>query len=251
MNKSNEWETFFDGHAPLYMGNVFTRNTTREIEFIVEELDLKPGARVLDIGCGTGRHAVQLARLGYAVTGVDLSRGMLAEAEKAAKVAGVIVEWIHADAARFEPEKRFDVALSLCEGAFGLLAQDSDPRVHELSILGNMNRALDVGGKAMLTVLNGLAMIRRFGQEEANRGRFDPLTLSETYLYEYETAEGKRSQMVTERGFVPSELVLMFQRAGLEIQHLWGGTAGNWGRRPIELDEIEIMVIARKVAEPF
>lgn len=53
-----------------------------------------------------------------------------------------------------------------------------------------------------------------------------------------------------ERAFVPTELVLLFRMAGLEVLNIWGGTAGNWGRRKIDLDEMEIMVLARKPAQP-
>jgi cyclopropane fatty-acyl-phospholipid synthase-like methyltransferase len=70
------WRAFFDGHAPFYMQNVFTRNTRAEVEFLVEELRLTTGDRVLDVGCGTGRHAVPLARRGCRMVGID-SRGML------------------------------------------------------------------------------------------------------------------------------------------------------------------------------
>ena len=82
MTGKADWEKFFDGHAPVYMDNCFTKNTVNEVDFLVEELRLKPGATILDVGCGTGRHAIELARRGYMVTGVDLSSGMLAEAKK-------------------------------------------------------------------------------------------------------------------------------------------------------------------------
>jgi cyclopropane fatty-acyl-phospholipid synthase-like methyltransferase len=94
MTRRNEWEEFFDGHAPIYMENCFTKNTVKEVDFILDELNLSPGCSILDMGCGTGRHAVELARRGYQVTGVDISSGMLAEAKKAAQEAKVKVEWI-------------------------------------------------------------------------------------------------------------------------------------------------------------
>ena len=107
MNKKNTWEEFFDAHAPKYNDNCFTQNTATEVAFLTEELELKPGMSILDIGCGTGRHAVELAKLGYEMTGIDLSAGMLAEAEAAAKAAGVELELIRADAAssRWAPSR--------------------------------------------------------------------------------------------------------------------------------------------------
>ena len=49
-----------------------------------------------------------------------------------------------------------------------------------------------------------------------------------------------------ERAFVPTELVLLFRAAGIEVTHIWGGTAGNWGSGPTDIDEIEIMVVGTK-----
>jgi hypothetical protein len=53
-----------------------------------------------------------------------------------------------------------------------------------------------------------------------------------------------------ERGFVGTELRLLFRLAGLSVVNMWGGTAGNWGRRTRDLDEYEIMIVATKTAEP-
>jgi cyclopropane fatty-acyl-phospholipid synthase-like methyltransferase len=249
MAKRNEWEEFFDEHAPQYMSNSFTQNTLAEADFIIRELNLPEGSRVLDMGCGTGRHSVELAQRGYRMTGVDISSGMLAEAEKAAGEAGVIVEWIKADATQFKSDEQFDAAICLCEGAFGLLGKDGDAIEHNLSILRNINQALKPGGKLIMTVINGLALARKYKQRDVESGRFDPDTLAEVYPMEYDTTQGKKSMMVRERGFVPTELVLMLRLAGFEKQNIWGGTAGKWEQRKLELDEIEIMIIAAKKAD--
>ena len=62
----------------------------------------------------------------------------------------------------------------------------------------------------------------------------------------WDLPEGRRLVQLRERRVVPSELVLMCRVAGLDVLHLWGGTAGAWGRRPLQLAEIEMMVVARK-----
>ena len=246
MENKNEWAEFFDGHAPIYMSNPFTSDTVKEVDFLAEELNLPPKSRILDIGCGTGRHSVELARRGYQVTGVDISSGMLTEAKRAAEKAGVLVEWVHADATKFRSKRLFDAAISLCEGGFALLTVEDDPAAHDLAILRNINASLERGGRFVLTTPNGFAKIRKHGQKDVENGTFDPLALVETFTVEWDTPQGKRSVLVRERGYLPQELAPMLSQTGFRVDSIWGGTAGNWARRRIELDEIEIMVIATK-----
>lgn len=245
-NRPSEWQKFFDAHAPEYMGNEFTKNTVAETDFIIRELQLEAGCSIIDVGCGTGRHAVELARRGFRVTGLDLSAGMLREAEKAAAHAGVSVRWRQADAADFETDETFEAAICLCEGAFGLLGGGDNPADHDLAILRNINRALKSDGGFILTCLNGFKLVRKYGDGDVASGRFNPLDLTERYDLEYETPEGKKSLPVAERGFVPGELRLMLNMTGFEVIHLGGGTAGNWGKRTVDLDEYELMAICRK-----
>lgn len=248
MADKSTWETFFDAHAPIYEDNEFTKNTVREVDFLLQELSLQRGGSVLDVGCGTGRHSIELAKRGFAVTGLDLSSGMLERAAAAAKAASVNVNWIHSDATRISLPVIYDAAICLCEGAFGLLGQGDDPISQPLSILCNISRCLKQQAKVVFTVLNATAMIRRHTNKDVEEGRFDPLTMVESS--EHPPREGLPAVAVRERAFTPTELILLFRLAGTSVLNIWGGTAGNWGRRPLDLDEIEIMIVARKIAEP-
>jgi SAM-dependent methyltransferase len=239
------WREFFDCFAPQYMNEVFTSDSVREVAFLTELLDLPDGAAVLDIGCGTGRHAVEMARAGYAVTGIDISAGMLREARAAAERAGVEVELVEADATSFDLGREFDAAVCLCEGSLGLLGNE-DPFEHDAAVLRRAFAALRPGAPFVLTLLNALRMIRDATPEQVERGAFDPATLTESFEMEVPAEDGPRNLPIRQRGYVPSELVLLCRGAGFTVEHIWGGTAGNWGRRPVELDEMEIMAVLRR-----
>lgn len=242
----SHWQTFFDAHAPQYNENCFTKNTPAECDFLEEELALPKGAAILDVGCGTGRHSIELARRGYRMTGLDLSEGMLEQARRAAAAAGVTVEWIHADATRFDLPARFDAALGLCEGALGLLAAGDDTLDQPRAILRNIARALKPGAKAIFTVLSAARHIRQYKDEDVASGVYDYSTLVETGAMP--PREGAEPIPTRERAFVPTEFRLLCALEGLPVESIWGGTAGDWGRRPIKLDEYEFMVVARRAA---
>ncbi|MFZ5516742.1 MAG: class I SAM-dependent methyltransferase [Candidatus Zhuqueibacterota bacterium] len=243
------WEQFFDAHAPLYEGNIFTKNTVAEVDFLLEELRLAPGSAILDVGCGTGRHTIELAKRGYAMTGLDLSSGMLAQAAESARKARVHVDWVRSNATQFALHRKFDAAICLCEGSFGLLSQSDDPIDQPLSILCNISCSLKPQAKAIMTVLNAASLIRKYQNKDVAEGRFDPFTLVESNVMP--PREDLPGVPVRERAFVPTELHLLYHLAGMSVLAMWGGTAGNWGRRSLDLDEIEIMVVARQKSEPL
>lgn len=249
MIEKSTWEEFFDAHAQVYEDNVFTKNTISEVDFLLEELSLKPNSSILDVGCGTGRHSIELAKRGYVVTGLDLSSEMLSRATDAARSAGVNVNWVRSDAAQFSLPGEYDGAICLCEGAFGLLGQRDDSIHQPLSILCNISRSLKPQAKVVITVLNATAMIRGQTNEDVTAGRFDPITM--VVSSECPPREGLPPVPVRERAFLPTELVLLCRLAGLSVLNIWGGTAGNWGKRTIDLDEMEIMIVASKNAEPI
>ncbi|MDY0039342.1 MAG: hypothetical protein RBS57_03455 [Desulforhabdus sp.] len=112
-----------------------------------------------------------------------------------------------------------------------------------------MRRSLKPEAKALLTGLNAAAMFRRYTNKDVTEGRFDPVALVESSAYP--PRDGLSTVAVRERAFVPTELVLLFRLAGMSVLNIWGGTAGNWGRRTLDPDEIEIMLVAHKTGEPL
>jgi ubiquinone/menaquinone biosynthesis C-methylase UbiE len=120
------WQTFFDSHSKRYDENAFTFATDAECHFLAELLPINAYGRVLDIGCGTGRHSIALTKMGYEMTGLDLSDGMLEVARRKATAAGLDIRFLKADATGGYPEEfgvigRFDACICLCEGSLGLI----------------------------------------------------------------------------------------------------------------------------------
>jgi len=243
---SKEWQKFFDAHAANYEQNPFAQHTEAEVEFLLSLYPLSRGARILDIGCGTGRHSIALARRGYKMTGLDFSKGMLFEAGEKAKAAGVQVQWVLADATEFKFPDPYDAAICLCEGAVGLVERGEDAEAHDSSVFANIAASLKPNAPFVLTALNGYSVIRQMKDEFIAEGRFDPNTMVSNYVDEWDLPEGQTRIQINERLFIAPEVVKMLRTAGFVVDNVFGGTAGHWARRFLSLDEVEAMYVCRK-----
>jgi cyclopropane fatty-acyl-phospholipid synthase-like methyltransferase len=239
------WQEFFKYEADQYDTEPFTQATEEEIEFLIEQIDLPRGASILDMGCGTGRHSVALAQHGFAVTGVDLSKHMLDKARARAVAAGTQVVFTQCDATTFRSAPVFDVAIGLCEGAMGLLGQGDDPIERDLTVLRNIQAALKPNGQLIVNALNVFRVARNVGHDK-EADTFDVMSQTTLNTMVFETPDGPVEIPCRERMYTPTEFTLMLRVAGFTVDHVWGGTAGNWRRAPMDLEEYELMAIARK-----
>jgi len=238
-----EWQRFFQYEAPRYLDEVFTRNTVQEVDFIVRELGCRPGQEILDIGCGTGRHSLELARRGFRCTGIDQSPEMLEIGKRKADEQGVAVEFVLGEASAARLRRQFDHAICLCEGAFSLLEVGMDPVRYHKAILDNIASMVMESGMFLLTALNGFRFIRKYSDSDVERGVFDPVSIS---AVEEIPIDGGGLVKVVEKGFTPRELERMLEESGFTVQGIWGGTAGSWKKEPLKLDEIELMALCQR-----
>ena len=123
------------------------------------------GGAVLDLCCGPGRHAVEFARRGFAVTGVDRSRFLLERARERALGAGAAVEWVLDDMREFQRPATFDLACNLFT-SFGYFQMEED----NLRVLRNVCESLRDGGTFVMDMV-GRERMERQGME-ARETRF-------------------------------------------------------------------------------
>ena len=240
-----KWKEFFRHEAEQYDREPFTQATEQEVPFLIEQLKLPKGASILDVGCGTGRHSVALAKHGFAVTGIDLSDEMLEKARARATASEIHATFLQCDATTYVSEPVFDAAIGLCEGAMGLLGQGDDPIERDLTVLRNIHAALKPGGQLIVNALNVFRVARKAGHDE-EADTFDVMSQTTLNTMVFETPEGPVEIPCRERMYTPTEFALMLRVAGFAVEHVWGGTAGNWRRGPMDLDEYELMAVARK-----
>jgi SAM-dependent methyltransferase len=243
---SSEWRRFFEAFADRYDLEDFTGSTSDELVFLQETLDLRPGDRLLDVGCGTGRHLVPLASAGVQATGVDLSPAMLRRARGRAEQAGVEVGLVEADARELPADLGpFDAVICLCEGAFCLVDDVAEPMAYDRAILASLHRVLRPGGRLVLTALNAGRLLRDWRRDELT-GELDLLTLTETSVLE--PAVGT-SVTVREHHHLPATLRLLAEVVGFEVDAVWAGGAGDWRREPPTADDMELLLVARRPAD--
>lgn len=147
--KPEWWRTFFHPSRFPIDELVASDETAAELRELRRLLP-PPPARVLDVACGTGRHSVGLARLGYAVTGADLSPSYLALARRRARRSGAKVAFVRCDMRCLGLSGRFDAVINLWTsfGYFATPAQD-------IAALRSMRAALAPGGRLILEIVDG------------------------------------------------------------------------------------------------
>ena len=128
----------------------WTEETVREVGFVVHTLALSGGERILDLGCGYGRHALALAELGYDVVGVDITPEYIYEAKARAASRRLDATFICSNILDIHFDTEFDVVLNLCDGAIGYCESDDDNEMM-FEIIAN---ALVPDGNHLLQVLN-------------------------------------------------------------------------------------------------
>ena len=247
------YEELFENYASKYDEETFTQGTIGECDFIEEEVNHLKSSKILDIGCGTGRHSIELAKRGYSVTGVDLSESQLRRAKEKAKEQGQEVDFQLRDARNLNFIEEFDLVIMLCEGAFPLMETDE----MNFQILENAAKSLNSKGKLIFTTLNGLFPIFHSVKEFVNSGAekgatsentFDLMTFRDHSVYETEDDSGKEILLkCNERYYIPAEIAWLLKSIGFKKIDIVGAKLGAFSRADkLTTEDFEMLVIANK-----
>jgi len=201
-----------------------------QIDLVERVLNPSVGARVLDLCCGAGRHAVELARRGYRVVGVDLSGELLAEARKEADKAGVSVRFLECDMRNVVEPGGFDVVVNFFT-SFGYFESDEE----NLAALRAIRTSLRPGGGWIIDYLNRDWVIRTLVPHDERR--IGDIQLTQERRIDAERnriiktltlRRGEHVRVYTEsvRMYGLPELIGLTERAGLRISHLFGSSDG-------------------------
>jgi 2-polyprenyl-3-methyl-5-hydroxy-6-metoxy-1,4-benzoquinol methylase len=249
------YELLYENYAYKYDKECFVQGTVGECDFIEQEIKQDKSLKILDIGCGTGRHAIELTKRGYNVTGVDLSEDQIKRAREKAKESGVTIDFQIQDARNLPFDSEFDLAIMLCEGGFSLMETDE----MNFDILKNATKALKSKGKLIFTALNGLFPLfhsvndfyesaQKEGQSQCKECSFDLITFRDHNTVVFEDDSGnKRELKCNERYYVPSEITWLLKTLGFKKIDIFGAKLGAFSRQDkLTTDDFEMLVVAEK-----
>jgi SAM-dependent methyltransferase len=233
------FEPIADRLGASYLRYSHTKGTRAEVDHLVGALGLTAGQRVLDVGCGPGRHSLELARRGLDAHGVDISQRFVELATDAAAregLGGATFERLDARSLPFDGE--FDAAICLCQGAFGMMRAEGDDE----AVLRGIARALRPGGGLALSAFNAYFSVKYHADAsfDADAGVSHELT-------EVRDEAGAASTVDLWTGcYTPRELRLLAAVAGFGVERVSGVEPGNYADRPPTTELAEFLVIARR-----
>ena len=233
------FEPVADHLGAAYLRYSFTKGTRQEVEFLVEALGLQPGMRVLDVGCGPGRHAHALAERGIGVHGIDISARFV-DLAAASAPPGATFERL--DARTLVTDDRhagsFDAVICLCQGAFGLMTAEG----HDETVVAGMARALRAGGRLALSAFSAYFVVRHWDGAE-----FDADTGVNHERTEIRDEAGVAVETSLWTGcYTPRELRLLSAAHGLRVDSINSVEPGAYSFAPPTIDTAEYLLLATR-----
>jgi len=225
-----EDDLFWETVAPVLFSERRWSDAPTEVEDVVSLLGVSPGAKVLDLCCGVGRHSLELARRGFHVTGVDKTAAYLETARRQAKAEGLGIEFVQDDMRTFCRPDAFDAVVNLFT-SFGYFEDLEDDR----QVVMNLYRSLR-GGGAFLLDLMGKEVLARVFQERHWHEEEGLIVLQEVAVSEnwgwvenrwiiVQDGE-KREFKISHRLYSAAELSALLRECGFDRVDVYGDVKG-------------------------
>jgi SAM-dependent methyltransferase len=240
------WKTFFNGLIVDFWQAVIPEETTKaEVAFLEKHLRLSSGARVLDVPCGGGRLAIELAARGCRLAAVDISPEFLDAGREAARGPGLTIEWRQADMRDLPWQDEFDAVY--CAGSsFGFLGDDGDRE-----FLSAVARALKPDGRFFADFKAAESILPNFRERYEMRvgdlefhahNAYDPITGMMQSHYTVSRGDRSETKEAVHRIYTAREILRMLEGAGFSTLE----TFGSIQEEPFRLGSPELLVVARR-----
>ncbi len=251
--RNSAWyvDFFGDDYLNIYRHIFTAERAAQEVSFAERVLKLAPGARVLDLCSGQGRHSVPLAQRGYRVTALDLNPDYLRLAQEAVDVHKLTLETIAADMRRIPFAGSFDAVINMYS-SFGYLETESD----DLQVLESVATALKPRARFFIDMLNREWAVANYIQNDWHAGPDGTLYIERRELdfvssrmhvsFTIVDSRGGRRESVGHniRLYTLTEISRMLSQAGFREIASYGGFNGE----PYSIETRRMIICAERIA---
>lgn len=260
-NKKEWWQKIFShDYIKTYIDTTPEKITNKQVSFLIDKLKPVSKKKILDLGCGYGRHTLKMAKLGCSITGLDYSKVFLDIAKKQAKAEGIKANFVLGDMKKLTFKNKFDAVICMFT-SFGYFYEQTD---HEAVIQG-VAKALKTKGVFLLDLNNPAYRLAEIiknsepgrkkeiliskkifklsnGLKVAMTQEFNLITMRWKLIRKWKEAGKQKEYFSDIYLFTFPEIKYLLERNGFKVEKTWG----NFDSSPFNLQSRRLIILAIK-----